>query len=157
MLKTEENWEKIESKIMSNMVKVKIDKNKKQQPIFKLYIKESEVEKYKFLKRPLLESKKIYGGYNYEIPLRFFLPIFNNIKKEELKVDENSELEFLEFWDDFEEKYYAILKATPKFMKLWREENCPDIFKITINPKTLELKKDIAFRRLKPIKNILEE
>ncbi|AYE33040.1 hypothetical protein [Clostridium septicum] len=132
------------------MIRIKIDKNKKEQPIFKIYIK--DIEGYKFLKRSLIEGKKISGKYNYEIPLRFFVPIFNNINKNEINLDSNSKLEFLEFWDEFEEKYYSTLEATPKFMKLWREEGCPDIFKVKINRETLELKKEVVFKKINPFK-----
>ena len=132
------------------MIRIKIDKNKKEQPIFKIYIK--DIEGYKFLKRSLLEGKKISGKYNYEIPLRFFVPIFNNINKNEINLDSNSKLEFLEFWDEVEEKYYSTLEVTPKFMKLWREEGCPDIFKVKIHRETLELKKEVVFKKINPFK-----
>ena len=32
-------------------------------------------------------------------------------------------------------------------MKKWREEGCPDIYKITIDPETLKVKKEIAFKK----------
>lgn len=130
------------------MIKFKIEKNKKGEPIFKLGIKAVDIEKNILLKRAILESEKIKGNYNYKIPLRFFVPIFNNIDKSKIKLDIRSQLQFLEFWDDFDEKYYSTIVATPKFMKIWREENCPNIFKIKINPETLELSKEIAFKRL---------
>ena len=33
-------------------------------------------------------------------------------------------------------------------MKKWREEGCPPIFKITINPKDLSVEKKVIFERL---------
>ena len=76
------------------------------------------------------------------------MPIINNISKNSLNIDKNSKLEFLEFWDDFEEKYYASLTATPRFMKLWRAEKCPDIFKIKLDLETLSLSKEVAFKKI---------
>lgn len=130
------------------MIKIKIQKNKSQDPIFKIKIKDEEIEKYIFLKRALIEGKKIKGNFNYEIPLRFLFPILNNLNKEEISIDKHSELEFLEFYDDFEEKYYASFLATPKFMRLWRKENCPNIFKIKIDKQTLNITKEIAFKKI---------
>ena len=130
------------------MIKIKIQKNKNHDPIFKIKIKDEEIEKYIFLKRALIEGKNIKGNFNYEIPLRFLFPILNNLNKEEISIDKHSELEFLEFYDDFEEKYYASFLATPKFMRLWRKENCPNIFKIKIDKQTLNITKEIAFKRI---------
>ena len=53
--------------------------------------------------------------------------------------------EFLEFYDEFEENYYSI-NATLNYM--WREENCPNIFKIKIDRESLEIKKEVAFKKL---------
>ena len=130
------------------MIKIKIQKEKNDNITFKINIKENELNKYKFLKRALMEGKSIKGNFNYEVPLRFLVPIVNNIGKENLAVDRYSKLEFLEFYDEFEEKYYCSLTATPKFMKLWRQEKCPNIFKIKIDPKTLELTKEVAFKKV---------
>ena len=130
------------------MIKIKIQKEKNDTLSFKINIKDDELNKYKFLKRALMEGKKIKGNFNYEIPLRFLVPIVNNINKENISIDRYSKLEFLEFYDEFEEKYYSSLAATPKFMKLWRQEKCPNIFKIKIDPKTLELTKEVAFKKV---------
>ena len=64
------------------MVKIKLEKNQKDEPVFKLNIKEEEIDNYRFLKRALLEGKAIKGRYNYEVPIRFFEPIFKNLKCE---------------------------------------------------------------------------
>ena len=101
------------------MIKIKIQKGKNEEPIFKINLKDDDIVKFPFLKRAILEGKKITGRYNYEVPLRYFVPIVKNIKKDNLAIDKLSKLEFLEFFDDFEEKYYASLTATPKFMRLW--------------------------------------
>ncbi|MBE6054748.1 MAG: hypothetical protein E7212_12760 [Clostridium sartagoforme] len=130
------------------MIKIKIQKGKNDNLAFKIKIKDSELDKYKFIKRALIEGKTIKGNFNYEIPLRFLVPIVNNIDKENIALDKFSQLEFLEFYDEFEEKYYSSLTATPKFMKLWRQEKCPNIFKIKIDPKTLELTKEVAFKKV---------
>ncbi|MDU5106372.1 MULTISPECIES: hypothetical protein [unclassified Clostridium] len=130
------------------MIKIKLQKEKNDNITFKINIKDNELNKYKFLKRALMEGKAIKGNFNYEIPLRFLVPIVNNIGRENLAIDRYSKLEFLEFYDEFEEKYYSSLTATPKFMKLWRQEKCPNIFKIKIDPKTLELTKEVAFKKV---------
>lgn len=130
------------------MIKFKIQKGKNEDPIFKIRIKDEELVSYPFLKRAIIEAKKIKGRYNYQVPLRYFVPLVNNINKESLCIDKDSKLEFFEFWDDFEEKYYASLTATPKFMKLWREEKCPNIFKIKIDMENLTLTKEIAFKKI---------
>ncbi|MDZ5010860.1 hypothetical protein GNF77_18575, partial [Clostridium perfringens] len=98
------------------MIKFKIQKGKNEEPIFKIRIKDKELVNYPFLKRAIIEAKEIKGRYNYQVPLRYFVPLVNNINKESLCIDKDSKLEFFEFWDDFEEKYYASLTATPKFM-----------------------------------------
>ncbi|GAA0085353.1 hypothetical protein UT300007_17920 [Clostridium sp. CTA-7] len=130
------------------MIKFKIQKDKNEEPIFKIRIKNEELVNYPFLKRAIIEAKKIKGRYNYQVPLRYFVPLVNNINKDNLCIDKDSKLEFFEFWDDFEEKYYASLTATPKFMKLWREEKCPNIFKIKIDIENLTLSKEIAFKKI---------
>ena len=130
------------------MIRIKIQKGKNNNPIFKINIKDKDLNKFMFLRRALLEGKAIKGNFNYEIPLRYLVPIVNNIDKEYLSIDRYSQLEFLEFYDEFEEKYYASFTATPKFMKLWRIERCPNIFKIKIDPETLSISKEIAFKKV---------
>ena len=96
------------------MIKIKIDKNKLNEPVFKLWFKELNEKEERFLKRALIESKEIQGSYKYEIPIKFLLPIINNIGKENIKIDRHSKLSFLEFSDDFDEKYFsfALVNAT---------------------------------------------
>lgn len=130
------------------MIKIKIDKDKKNNPIFKLNIKEDDEKKYPFIKRALIDGKKISGRYNYEIPLRYLIPIINNIKSENIVIDNKSKLEFLEFYDFFEEKYYSSFEATSKFMKIWRKERCPNIFKIKIDIETSKVSKEVAFKKI---------
>ena len=131
------------------MIKIKIQKGNNSNPVFKIRIKDNEKDKYKFLKRALMDGRAIKGNFNYEIPLRYLVPIINNLDKDNVSVDRYSKLEFLEFYDDYEEKYYASFTATPKFMKLWRIEGCPNIFKIQIDPETLTVHKEIAFKKVK--------
>lgn len=130
------------------MIKIKLEKNKRAEPIFKLGISEKELNNYKFLKRSLMDGKKIVGEYNYEIPLRYFIPIFNNVPKENITLDKKSILSYLEFSDDFDEKYYYTLIANAKYMKLWRIENCPHIYKVSINANDLTMDKKIAFQKV---------
>ena len=69
------------------MIKIKIDKNKLNEPVFKLWFKELNEKEERFLKRALIESKEIQGSYKYEIPIKFLLPIINNIGKENIKIE----------------------------------------------------------------------
>ena len=134
-----------------SMIKVKIEKNRLNEPIFKLGFKKLNDKEERFLKRALIEAKEISGTYKYEIPLKYFVPIMNNIDKENIKLDRYSKLSFLEFSDDFDEKYFYILEANAKYMKKWREEGCPNIFKIEINKDTLEIKKEIIFKKIERV------
>ena len=134
-----------------SMIKVKIEKNRLNEPIFKLGFKKLNDKEERFLKRELIEGKEISGTYKYEIPLKYFVPIMNNIDKENIKLDRYSKLSFLEFSDDFDEKYFYILEANAKYMKKWREEGCPNIFKIEINKDTLEIKKEIIFKKIERV------
>lgn len=130
------------------MINIKIQISEKQKPIFKMNIGDSYIKKSCFFKRLVIECKHIKGSYNYEVPLRYLVPVINNISKDILKIDKYSELEFLEFFDEYEDKYYASLMATSKFMKLWRKEKCPDIFKVKIDLSTLTISKEIVFRKI---------
>lgn len=130
------------------MIKIKIDKNKRGEPIFKLGYKVLEDRELRFLKRAILEGKEISGMFKYEIPLRFFIPIFNNIEKENIKIDRYSKVEYLEFSDFYDEKYFYAFEVTPKYMKKWREEGCPNIFKVQIDKNSMEVKKEIIFKKI---------
>ncbi|EKQ52248.1 MULTISPECIES: hypothetical protein [unclassified Clostridium] len=128
------------------MIKVKLEKSKSGKLIFKLKVDEANKENILF-KRALMEAKTIKGRYEYEVPLRFFIPICKNINKENLILDKNSILSYLEFSDVYDQNYYTDIDATAKYMRKWREEGCPDIYRITIDKETYEIKKEIVFRR----------
>lgn len=130
------------------MIRIKLQKNKNGKIIFKLKIK-NKGESNVLFKRALMESKKLKENerYDYEVPLRFFFPIYKNYNKEKIEIDKHSLISYLEFSDTFDEKYYTELEATPKYMKKWREEGCPNIYKITINKETKELTKEIVFKK----------
>ena len=95
-----------------------------------------------------MEGKEIKGHFKYEIPIRFLVPIVNNLPKERLKLDRHSKESFLEFSDRYDERYFYSFEVTPKYMRKWREEECPNIFKIEINPETMELSKEIIFKKI---------
>lgn len=132
------------------MIKVKLEKNKSGKIVFKLKINDTDKGNILF-RRVLMESKIIKGKstYDYEAPLRFFIPICNNIDKENLKLDKKSILSYLEFSDCYDENYYTDVDATAKYMKKWREEGCPDIYRITIDQDSYDIKKEVAFKRHK--------
>jgi hypothetical protein len=128
------------------MIKVKLEENKSGKIVFKLKI--SDIDKNNILfKRVIIESKIIKGSYNYEVPLRFFIPICNNFDNENVILDKKSILSYLEFSDCYDEIYYTNVDATAKYMKKWREEGCPDIYRITISKVDCSIKKELAFRK----------
>ena len=135
---------------MRKMIKIKLEKNKKREPVFKLSINEKNIEKYKFIRRASMEGKELKGTYNYEIPIRYFEPIFNNINSEEIRLDKRSIMQYLEFSDEYEDKYYYITEADARYMRKWREEGCPNIYKVTIDHENCIINKEIAFRKLEP-------
>ena len=96
-----------------------------------------------------MESKVIKGNsrYDYEVPLRFFIPICNNIGEENIVLDKKSILSYLEFSDYYDENYYTEIEATARYMKKWREEGCPNIYRITIDESTYKITKEIVFKK----------
>ena len=130
------------------MIKIKLELSKSKKIIFKVKIDEKEKNSVLF-RRAIIEGKPIKKNrlYNYEIPLRYFVPICSNLKKEELILDKRSILSYLEFSDYYDANYYTEVSATPSYMRKWREEGCPDIYKITIDKDTYEVKKEITFRK----------
>ena len=127
------------------MIKIKLEKNKSGKIIFKLKIDDKNKDNVLF-KRALMESKSLKekARYDYEVPLRFFIPICNNVEKENLKLDKKSILSYLEFSDYYDQNYYTDTEATAKYMKKWREEGCPDIYKITIDEESYEITKEVV-------------
>jgi len=132
------------------MIKIKLEKNKSGKIVFKLKINDNYKENILF-KRALMESKvlKEKSKYDYEVPLRFFIPICNNVNKENLKLDKKSISSYLEFSDSYDQNYYTDIDATAKYMKKWREEGCPDIYRITIDQDNYDIKKEVAFKKHK--------
>ena len=130
------------------MIKIKLEMNKSHKIIFKVKLDEKDRGNL-FFRRAIMEGKQLKEGsrYNYEIPLRFFIPIFSNIDKNELMVDKKSILSYLEFSDCYDENYYTEVIANARYMKKWREEGCPDIYKITIDPETFNISKEVVFRK----------
>lgn len=130
------------------MIKIKLEENKSGKIIFKLKIDDKNKDNVLF-KRALMESKSLKekARYDYEVPLRFFIPICNNVDKENLKLDKKSILSYLEFSDYYDQNYYTDTEATAKYMKKWREEGCPDIYKITIDEESYEITKEVIFKR----------
>jgi hypothetical protein len=138
------------------MIKIKLEKNKSGKIIFKLKIDDKDKDNVLF-KRALMESKSLKekARYDYEVPLRFFVPICNNVDKENLKLDKKTILSYLEFSDYYDQNYYTDTEATAKYMKKWREEGCPDIYKISIDEESHEITKEVVFKRNEiKVKNI---
>ena len=130
------------------MIRVKIEKLKNGSIIFKLKVPQ-ECERNILFRRAIMESKRIKKStrYNYEVPLRFFFPIMANYDKDKIIVDKFSLESYLEFSDSFDEKYYVSTESSPSYMKKWREEGCPDIYKITIDKEKNTAEKKLAFRK----------
>ncbi|WP_252229893.1 hypothetical protein [Clostridium sp. ZBS15] len=130
------------------MVIVKLEKNKKRQIIFKIKFTDGEENKL-FFKRAIIEGKKIKGNFDYQVPLRFFIPIVKNINKKDILLDKDSLLCYLEFSDMYDQNYYNEIQATPNYMKRWREEGCPEIYKVTIDKDNCNIEKEIIFNKPK--------
>ncbi|MBN1066649.1 hypothetical protein DVW02_01395 [Clostridium botulinum] len=130
------------------MVVVKLEKNKKSQIIFKIKFTDGEENKL-FFKRAIIEGKKIKGDFDYQVPLRFFIPIVKNINKKNILLDKDSLLYYLEFSDMYDQNYYNETQATPNYMKKWREEGCPEIYKVTLDKDNCNIEKEIIFNKPK--------
>lgn len=129
------------------MINIKLDEDKRGNVIFRANINEN-LKENRILKRALFESREVKNNFKYKIPMKYFWPIINNIDKDLIILSKDSKLEFLEFSDEYEEVYHYSYKATPAYMKKWREEGCPPIFKIFINLKDKTLEKKKIFERL---------
>lgn len=130
------------------MIAIKLEKNKRNEPIFKLKVSDEDLKDKVFLKRALIEGTSIKGEYNYKVPIRFFQPIINKLDSKEYQIHNDSLDFFLEFSDDYDEKYYYRTEADARYMKRWREEGCPNIYKTIIDIKNKNISKEIAFKRL---------
>lgn len=126
-------------------MKLKVNKNKRGLLFLELYIKEEE--KDPFIKRLILEGKRLDNN-KYSLPLKYLYPLFKNSKDSDIKLETSSIREFLEFSDDYEENYYYKEKADANYMKLWRENSCPYIYKYTIDISNNQIYKQICFQKL---------
>ncbi|SHH81059.1 hypothetical protein [Clostridium grantii] len=131
------------------MIKIKLEKNKSGKIIFKLKIHEDDKENILF-KRVLIESKKIKGKgeFDYEVPLRFFIPICSNINKTDLILCKKSLKSYFEFSDFYDENYYTSTEINARYMKKWRDKGCPHIYKITIEENSCDIKKEVVFKKI---------
>ena len=66
------------------MIKIRIDKNNLGEPIFKIKVNEDKIKENRLLYRGILGGKKISGLYNFQIPMKYFVPIYNNLNKDNL-------------------------------------------------------------------------
>ncbi|MPQ45113.1 hypothetical protein [Clostridium tarantellae] len=130
------------------MINILLEVNKKGVLIFRANIDKIHKENL-IIKRCLFESKIIKSNrkYPYNIPMKFLLPIINNFHKKYIYFDENSISEFLEFSDEYDDKYYYSYKANASYMKKWREEFCPKIYKVIIDKNKISINKNIIFER----------
>ena len=133
------------------MVRVKIDKDRFGTPRFKISFTNLNEKESRIIKRALIDGKEVKGNFKYEVPLKYFIPIINNIDKENLIIDRYSELSFLEFSDIYDEKYFYTFEANAKYMRKWREEECPNIYKIEIDRNTLDISKEVIFKKINRI------
>ena len=131
------------------MIKIKIEEKRNLNFIFKVAITNDDISNDRILKRLLMEGKKIRGEYTYEIPLRFLLPILNNYNKDNIEIDNDSIVEFFQFSDIYDEKYYYTTKVNDKYMQLWISEQCPHIYKVSINRESKEVNYRIEFKSKK--------
>lgn len=132
------------------MVRIKLQLDKKNNVKFKLKISNEDAQNV-FLKRALLEGRELKSDrfFNYEIPIRFLKPVITVLSKENIVLDKRSIVSFIQFSDIYDERYYYDSSINPKFLKLWRENNCPDIYKIEINKDTLDIESKIIVSKPK--------
>lgn len=128
------------------MIRIKLQNDNKKNILFRIKISDKERENI-IIKRALFEGKEVKGNYNYILPLKFFFPIFKNLPKDKVIIDKKSINEYLEFSDEYDEMYYYSMKADAKYMKKWRECNCPNIYIISIDYDKNEINKEIAFQK----------
>ena len=131
------------------MLKFKIESDKLGTLKFRADISE-DLKENLIVKRLLFESKIVKSNkkYPYIIPIKYLLPVIQNVPSELLIMDEESIDNFLEFSDEYDEIFYYATKATSGYMKKWREESCPRIFKVVIEKGVMKVSKEIAFERL---------
>lgn len=129
------------------MIKLKIECNKQGNLSLKMSLKEELFKDNIIIKRVMLESKAIKGRYNYSIPMKFFIPMFNNLEKQYLKIDSKSIVSFLEFSDEYDEEFCYSGEANAKYMRKWRELKCPDIYRINVDLDSMTLNKELAFKK----------
>lgn len=130
------------------MIKVKVKSNKKNLKYFLLSVSEKDKEKYPFMNRVLIESREVKGRYKYEVPLRFFMPVINNVNKDDMCIDKCSIESYLEFADEEEGEFFYAEVATAKYMRIWREQSCPYIYKIKIDSENNTVTKIVAFKKI---------
>lgn len=131
------------------MLEIKIESDNKGALKFRANVDE-KLKDNMIIKRAIFESriKKSNKKYPYIIPMKFFIPLIRNISNEFIKLDSESVVSFLEFSDEYEEEIYYNEKATAVYMKKWRDEGCPEIFKIIVDRESLNISKEVVFRRL---------
>ncbi|GIM28617.1 hypothetical protein CPJCM30710_12830 [Clostridium polyendosporum] len=129
------------------MIRLKIEKDKKQNVILKAAIKK-ELFDNQIIKRLIIEGKKLKTGqFNYQLPIRYLLPVVNNLDKKLVRIDKRSINSFIEFSDEYDKNYYCTTEANFKYMKKWREVGCPKIYRIDIDCEGIEVVKTLAFER----------
>ncbi len=99
------------------MIKIKLEKNKRDNFLVKLKLEDEDINKYRVLKRVSLESKRLKGEYNYIVPERFLSIILKSIPRELIDLDEKSIFNYLEFSDDYDEKYYYAFNYSIYWIK----------------------------------------
>lgn len=131
------------------MLEIKIESDNKGALKFRANVDE-KLKDNMIIKRAIFESRIIKSNkkYPYIIPMKFFVPLIRNISNEFIKLDSESVVSFLEFSDEYEEEIYYNEKATAVYMKKWRDEGCPEIFKIIVDRESLNISKEVVFRRL---------
>ena len=131
------------------MLEIKIESDNKGVLKFRANVDE-KLKDNMIIKRAMFESKTIKSNkkYPYIIPMKFFVPLIRNISNEFIKLDSESVVSFLEFSDEYEEEIYYNEKATATYMRKWRDEGCPEIFKIIVDRENLNISKEVVFRRL---------
>lgn len=131
------------------MIKIKLEKDRFGNIIFKLNLADEMLKEFPFVKRAIIESTKTKGKYNYKVPMRYFAPIFNNLNKDMFSIDDQSLCSYIEFADEYDEECLYVSEANARVMLKWRKAGCPSIYETIINKDKKEISSKIIFSKSK--------
>ncbi|WP_392486287.1 hypothetical protein ACER0A_008780 [Haloimpatiens sp. FM7315] len=130
------------------MIRLKLELKKSGSISLKMYLSKKDMNIF-LVRRVLMESVKVKNTkfLVYLVPMKYFLPLYNNLEKEIVKMHENSILTLFEYSDEYDGEFFYSSKITPTFMKKWRSVGCPKLYKISLDKKENKFNKMIIFEK----------